>query len=233
MKKSISSKIKPSLWVLAVVLLFVLAKAFDAQEILKSSLDRVRDLGPLGIAVFIGIYVLACVLFLPGSILTLGAGAIFGVVQGSVIVSFASVLGASLAFLIGRYLARNWVESKIEGNEKFRAVDEAVAREGWKIVGLTRLSPIFPFNLLNYAYGVTRVTLKDYVLASWVGMMPGTVMYVYIGSLAGNVAELEAGPQGGADAVQWAIRIVGLIATVVVTVYVTRIAKNALERRIA
>ena len=100
-------------------------------------------------------------------------------------------------------------------------------------MGLTRLSPIFPFNLLNYAYGVTRVTLKDYVLASWVGMMPGTVMYVYIGSLAGNVAELEAGPQGGADAVQWAIRIVGLIATVVVTVYVTRIAKNALERRIA
>ena len=180
------------------------------------------------------IYLLACVLFLPGSILTLGAGAIFGVIKGSVIVSLSSTLGATCTFLIGRYLVRHWVESKIEGNPKFKAVDEAVAKEGWKIVGLTRLSPIFPFNLLNYAYGVTKVTIRDYILASWIGMMPGTVMYVYIGSLAGDIATLGSRATTGAvSSVQWTIRIIGFIATVLVTVYVTRVAKKALNEKIS
>jgi uncharacterized membrane protein YdjX (TVP38/TMEM64 family) len=233
MEKTTSSKLMPFLWLLAAGLIIVFAKAFNVQELLRRSLDWVRGLGPAGIAAFVAIYVLACVLFLPGSILTLGAGAIFGVLKGSVIVSFASVLGATLAFLIGRHLMRSWVESKIEGNIKFKAVDEAVAKEGWKIVGLTRLSPVFPFNLLNYAYGVTQVTLQDYVLASWIGMMPGTVMYVYIGSIAGDAAAIGGGACGPTGAAQWAVRIVGLAATVAVTVFVTRIAKKALERRVS
>ena len=226
-----SKKVKWTFWILVIAALLAAARIFNVQEILRTSLDWIRGLGHLGIVLFILIYVLACVFFLPGSVLTLGAGAIFGVVKGSAIVSLASTLGAAGAFMIGRYLVRDWVEAKIADNTKFMAVDDVVAKEGWKIVGLTRLSPIFPFNLLNYVYGVTKVPLRDYVLASWLGMMPGTVMYVYIGSLAGDVAAL--GSNGASSAAQWAIRIVGFIATVAVTIYVTRIAKRALENKVS
>ena len=141
--------------------------------LLRRSLDWVAGLGPTGVIAFVVIYILACVFMLPGSVLTLGAGAVFGVVKGSVIVSVAATLGATAAFLVGRYFARDRVAKMIEGNARFRAIDEAVGREGWKIVGLTRLSPVFPFNLLNYAYGITKVSLRDYFLASWIGMLPG------------------------------------------------------------
>ncbi|HSW50743.1 MAG TPA: VTT domain-containing protein, partial [Bryobacteraceae bacterium] len=112
-------------------------------------------------------------------------------------------------------------------------VDNAVAAEGWKIVGLTRLSPVFPFNLLNYAFGLTRVSLRDYVVASWIGMIPGTVMYVYLGSLAGSLAELGLKEGGRARTqAEWALYAVGLVATVAVTVVITRIARRALNLRI-
>jgi uncharacterized membrane protein YdjX (TVP38/TMEM64 family) len=181
---------------------------------------------------FILIYIVGCVAFLPGALLTAAAGLLFGVLLGTVYVSIASVTGATLAFLIGRYLARNWVARKIEGNASFKAIDEAVAREGWKIVGLTRLSPAFPFIFLNYAYGLTRVSLRDFVLASWIGMLPGTIMYVYFGSLAENLASLGAGGREKTPQ-EWALLIVGLVATIVVTVFVTRIARRALSRKVA
>lgn len=215
----------------AIIVILVTAKYFHVQELLKSALTWIADLGMWGPVIFIAIYVLACVLFIPGAILTLGAGFIFGVIKGTVIVSIASTLGATSAFLVGRYLAREWVSKKIEGNQKFKAVDEAVAREGWKIVGLVRLSPVFPFNLLNYAFGLTKVSLRDYFFASWIGMFPGTVMYVYIGSLAGDLATLGAGRQSRTPA-EWAVYVVGLLATVAVTVYVTRIARKALEKKV-
>lgn len=213
--------------------LFLLARQFNVQDLLKNALEWVRGLGPAGPLLFLVIYVLATVLFLPGSVLTLGAGAVFGVVMGSIIVSVSSTLGAVCAFLAGRYLARGWVEGKIDENPRFKAIDEAVAHEGWKIVGLTRLSPIFPFNLLNYAYGVTKVSLRDYFLASWIGMLPGTVMYVYIGSLAGDIATLGAGGGGPTSIAQWVLRIVGLAATIGVTVYVTRIARRTLDAKVS
>lgn len=197
-------------------------------EWMQRALEAVEALGIWGPIVFIGLYIAACVLFVPGSALTLGAGALFGVVRGSILVSVASTLGATAAFLVGRYLARDWVARKIEKNAKFAAIDRAVAREGWKIVGLTRLSPAFPFSLLNYAYGLTKVGLRDYVLASWIGMMPGTLMYVYLGSLARLGIDAEKG--GNA---QLALRIVGLIATIAVTVYITRIARKALAKEVA
>jgi uncharacterized membrane protein YdjX (TVP38/TMEM64 family) len=190
-------------------------------------LEWIDALGWIGPIVFIAAYVIACVLFIPGSALTLGAGALFGVVRGTILVSIASTLGATAAFLVGRYLARDWVARKIGGNDKFAAIDKAVGKEGWKIVGLTRLSPIFPFNLLNYAYGLTNVRLRDYVLASWIGMMPGTVMYVYVGSLARlGVDAAEA------STARTTLRIVGLVATVAVTLYITRVAKRALNERV-
>ncbi|TWJ13415.1 TVP38/TMEM64 family protein [Geobacter argillaceus] len=222
--------LKVVLAVAAVVLLLAAGKYFHVQELLRDVLARIAGLGMWGPVIFIAIYILASVLFIPGAILTLGAGVVFGVVKGSVIVSIAATLGATCAFLVGRYLARDWVAGKIEGNRKFKAIDEAVAREGWKIVGLTRLSPVFPFNLLNYAFGLTRVSLRHYFFASWIGMFPGTVMYVYIGSLAGDLARLGSGGRTRTPA-EWALYIVGLIATVTVTVYVTRIARTALEKR--
>lgn len=216
--------------VAVVMLLFAAARYFHAQELLKDALARIAGLGIWGPLIFTAIYILASVLFIPGAILTLGAGVVFGVVKGSIIVSIAATLGATCAFLVGRYLARDWVARKIEGNQKFKAIDEAVAKEGWKIVGLVRLSPVFPFNLLNYVFGLTRVSLRHYFFASWIGMFPGTVMYVYIGSLAGDLARLGSEGRTRTPA-EWALYIVGLIATVTVTVYVTRIARAALEKR--
>lgn len=216
----------------ALILLLVAAHYFNAQALLVRSLDWIEGLGAWGPLIFIVIYICACVLFLPGSVLTLGAGVLFGLFAGTVIVSIASTLGATAAFIVGRYLARAWVAKKIEGNQRFRAIDDAVAREGWKIVGLTRLSPAFPFNLLNYAYGLTKVSLRDYFFASWIGMLPGTVMYVYIGSLIGDLARLGAGGRTRTD-VEWALYGVGLVATVAVTVYVTRIARAALNSKTA
>jgi uncharacterized membrane protein YdjX (TVP38/TMEM64 family) len=225
--------LKPVLIVAAVVAVLVLGgKYLNLQEHLNNALVWVKDLGPAGMGVFALLYVVACVFFIPGSLLTMGAGTIYGVVTGSILVSISSVLGATAAFLVGRYFARGLIAKKIEGNARFSAIDNAVAAEGWKIVGLTRLSPIFSFNLLNYAYGLTRVSLKEYVLASWIGMMPGTVMYVYIGSLAGDLASLGSETAVAPSGAQWAINVVAFLATVLVTVYVTKIAKQALATRI-
>ena len=226
------SKRKLVLLALLIVPVLTAALYFDLQALLRDALGWISGLGPWGAAAFIALYILATVLFLPGLILTMGAGFVFGVLQGSICVSIASTLGASIAFFIGRYLARKWVSKKIESSERFAAIDEAVAREGWKIVGLLRLSPVFPFNLLNYSLGVTKVSFRDFVLASWIGMMPGTVMYVYIGSLAGDLATLGMEARSRTPA-EWTVSVIGLVATVAVTLYVTRIARAALEKRVS
>jgi len=222
---------KPAAFLLAAAGFSALFYFFDIQGALREALAWIDGLGAAGAAVFILVYICATVLFLPGSVLTLGAGVLFGVVRGSVVVSIAATLGATAAFLAGRYLARDWVSRRIEGDARFKAIDRAVAGEGFKIVGLTRLSPVFPFNLLNYAFGLTRVSLRDYVLASWLGMMPGTVMYVYIGSLAGDLASLGAGGRVRTP-LEWVLYGVGLLAAMAVTFHVTRIARTALRERI-
>ena len=209
----------------------VISQLPNINETLQNILQWIDSLGSIGYFAFIIVYSLAAVLLVSGAILTLGAGAIFDVIKGSILVSIASTLGATFAFLIGRYLARGWVSKQIEKYPKFQAVDDAVAREGWKIVGLTRLSPVFPFVILNYAFGITQVSLKDYILASWIGMMPGTIMYVYIGSLIGNIATLGVGVREKTP-LEWGLYIVGLIATVFVTIYITKIAKKALSNQI-
>ena len=217
-------------WLLIATILAAAVAAFflfDVRALLREGLDAIGRLGPWGPVLFVAIYIVATVLFLPGSVLTLGAGAVFGVALGSVYVSIASTLGATAAFLVGRYLARDWVAKKVEGNASFAAIDRAVADEGWKIVGLTRLSPAFPFSLLNYAFGLTQVSLRDYVLASWIGMMPGTVMYVYVGSLARAAGDRARTPA------EWVLYGIGLVATIAVTVVVTRLARRALAKRTA
>ena len=205
---------------------------FNPQELLRNALQWVDNLGAIAPIAFIVIYIIATVAFLPGSVLTLGAGVLFGIVRGSIYVFVGATLGATCAFLVGRYLARGWVARKIADNQKFKAIDRAVSLEGLKIVLLTRLSPIFPFNLLNYSLGVTGVALRDYILGS-LGMIPGTIMYVYLGSLAGSIATIGGATQPDANPIaQWSIRIIGFVATAAVTLYVTKIARKALDESI-
>lgn len=211
--------------------LFIASRFVDVQGMFRDALQWIQGLGFVGALVFFALYILACVLMLPGFILTLGAGAIYGVVYGTLLVSVSSTVGATAAFLVGRYLARDWIANKVAGRPKFKAVDDAVADEGWKIVGLTRLSPIFPFNLLNYAYGLTQVSLPHYFFASWIGMFPGTIVYVYLGSLAGELATLGQG-QRERTPLEWALFVLGLVAAFAVTFYFTRIARRALDKRV-
>lgn len=204
----------------------------SVKDQLERFLTWVQELGTWGLVAIAAAYTPQCLLFLPGSPLSLGAGFLFGVVRGVIAVSIGSTIGASAAFLAGRTLLRSWIEEKISRNDKFRAIDQAVGQQGFKIVLLTRLSPVFPFNLLNYAFGVTKVRFRDYVLASWIGMFPGTVLYVYLGSAVKNIAELVSGKVEGGTG-QKVFFFVGLAATLVVTVLVTRIAKQALDSSIA
>jgi uncharacterized membrane protein YdjX (TVP38/TMEM64 family) len=217
-------------WLAAAAALAVVARALDAGLLLQSALAWITGLGTWGPAIFVLLYVVATVLLLPAVVLTLGAGAVFGVARAFLAVSVGATLGATAAFLIGRYLARGWVAARVAGSPRLGAIDEAVAREGWRIVLLTRLSPAFPFVLLNYAFGLTRVPLRQYVLASWIGMMPGIALYAYIGSVVGDVAAAVAGDRARSPW-EWAVYALGLAATLAVTVYVTRIARGALAAR--
>ncbi|MBI5060575.1 TVP38/TMEM64 family protein [candidate division KSB1 bacterium] len=188
----------------------------------------IQGQGVVGYAVYVAVYTLGAVLFFPGSVLTFGAGFAWGVVLGTILVSVASMTGASAAFLIGRYLTHDWVEGKVAGNERFQRIYYAVANRGFKIVILTRLSPLFPFSLQNYAYGLTGVSFRDYFVASWIGMLPGTIMYVYIGSLFTELAQLASKNRPDVSGSK-IFYIIGLVITVVVTVYITRIARKALQ----
>jgi len=188
----------------------------------------VDGLGFWGPLVFMAGYAIATVAFVPGSLLTLGAGAIFGLVKGVAYVFIAASIGATLAFLVSRYVARSAIEQRLAGNEKFSAIDDAVGEQGLKIVLLLRLSPVFPFNALNYGLGLTKVSLRDYVLAH-IGMLPGSLLYVYYGKLAGDVAALAGGAETERGTEYWIVLGLGLVATVIVTTIVTRIARRALK----
>ena len=201
------------------------------QAALISTLAWIDSLGPLGPIAFILLYILVTVAFLPASVVTLGAGAVFGVVGGSTYVFIGAMLGATAAFLIGRYVARDWIAQKIAGNVKFNAIYEAISQEALKLIFLIRLSPAFPFNVLNYALGLTKASLKDYVLGT-TGIIPGTIMYVYLGSLIGDLAKLGAGEQASNLVIDWIIRILILVTVVAITVYITRIARKALKEAV-
>ncbi len=187
----------------------------------------VDGLGFFGPLVFVLAYAAAVVAFVPASLLTLAAGAIFGVVQGVLYVFVAATTGAGLSFLVARYVARAAVEKRLAGNERIAAIDRAVAADGRKIVLLLRLVPIIPFNVLNYGLGLTRVSFADYLVGS-IGMIPGTLLYVYSGKIAGDVAELASGATLSQGAGYYAFLGLGLVATIAVTIVVTRIARRAL-----
>jgi uncharacterized membrane protein YdjX (TVP38/TMEM64 family) len=200
----------------------------SAIESIPRFVDWVSGKGTAGALLFVLGYIAAAVAFVPGSLLTMAAGAIFGLVRGTALVFVAATLGASAAFLVSRYLARPLVERRLAGNDRFAAIDRAVGQEGRKIVFLLRLSPVFPFNLLNYALGLTKVRFRDYVLAS-AGMLPATLLYVYYGKIFGDVARVASGTPIPRGPEYYVLLGLGLVATIVVTALVTRTARRALR----
>ena len=187
-----------------------------------------RDTGAIGIVLFVGAYIAATVAFLPGSLLTLAAGFAYGPIWGLAVASPSSIAGATAAFLLGRTLLRDWAARKTSDSARVQAISRAVEQEGFKIVLLLRLSPLIPFNVLNYALSLSRVRVGTYVAASAIGMLPGTALYVYLGSLAPTAAQLAtAAERGGAG--RLGLYIAGLVATIVVVVIATRAAKRVLR----
>ena len=197
-----------------------------AREWLLQLVDWAQAHPRIAWAGFIFAYILAAVLMVPGSILTLAAGVLFGVALGVALVSLASTLGACCAFLVGRFLARDWVESRLEAMPRFRTLDRAVARRGWLIVLLARLSVVIPYNLLNYALGLTNVSFGAYVFSTFVGMLPAIFLYVYLGSVAGSLASLE---QVGAPLIPQSLFIGGLIVTALLIAVIARLTARVLR----
>jgi len=212
---------------LGLVLLSTAVSFLPVAQWVKAFTDLIRHLALAGAFIFIGVYALAAVLFLPGAVFTIAAGLVYGIVEGTAVALAGATLGAGLAFLVARYLFRGRIEEFARKNKRFGAIDDAIGQEGWKIVGLLRLSPLIPFNVSNYFYGVTSIGFWPYLFASCAGMLPGTVLYVYLGAI--GQAGLEGGKKGYSP-LQWTFLGLGLLATIAVTVFVSRVAKKALQK---
>jgi len=216
---------------LFVVALLILVRSLPIDRAIASLQSAVGELGVWGPSIYGAAYVVAALLFVPGSALTLAAGALFGPLWGTVVVSVSSTVAAAIAFLIARYLARDAIARSASRYPKFAALDEAIGQGGPKIVAMLRLSPAVPFSLGNYLYGLTSIRFWPYVLASWLFMLPGTFMYVYLGHVGQVGLSAAAGTQTKRTPGEWALLVVGLLATVVVTVYVTRLARKTIRER--
>jgi uncharacterized membrane protein YdjX (TVP38/TMEM64 family) len=215
------------LFILSAVILPLPAEAFSLQDAVSGLEAAITAAGPLGPILFIGAYVVATVFLIPASVLTVAAGFLFGPILGSVVVSIAATLGATAAFLVGRYLARPAVAQRAAEDSRFAAVDKAIAAQGAKIVLLLRLSPLLPFSLLNYALSLTSIPLGSYIGASWAGMLPGTIAYVALGGAGKAAAETAAGV--GTSPLQLVLYGVGALATLGATVLISRAASQALK----
>jgi uncharacterized membrane protein YdjX (TVP38/TMEM64 family) len=195
-------------------------------EWLTQALDWIRSAGPTGSIWFLVLYVALCILFLPGSLLTVGAGAIYGWGWGTLLVAVGSTLGSVINFFTSRYFARNWIEKKLERRPKFRSLAHAIGIEGWPLILLSRLSPIAPHSLVSYAAGLTRIDAKAFIISSFIGFIPLSAAYAYAGALLGKVAAVKSG-NAEADSLSWAVWIGGLVMTVVVSFLGLRLAAKA------
>jgi uncharacterized membrane protein YdjX (TVP38/TMEM64 family) len=208
--------------------MILLATALPFLQWMVDFIHWAKGMGAMGGAIYAVFYIAGTALFFPGLPLTLGAGFLYGAIIGTLVVSPASVAGATLAFLIARYVARNWVTRRLKKYPQAAAIDRAIEKNGFKAVVLLRLQPVLPFNILNYALGLTSIRLRDYMLASWIGMFPATVLYVYLGSVMNDISDLLRGrPNSGIAGrlLLWG----GLAAIVVLVWWLGRIAKKALR----
>lgn len=221
-----------ALILLVAVLVLVAAAVFaPVLDWLASALLWIDEHRRTAWLVFLVAYVVATVLLVPGTFLTLGAGLLFGLPVGIALVSVSSILGATAAFLTGRFFARDWISERLRSVPRFGALDRATRHEGFLVVLLVRLSPLFPFSLTNYALGLTAVRLRDYFFASWIGMLPGTVVYVYLGTLALDIASL-ASRRPSVGSAGTALLIAGFAASVALVIVITRMANRTLKRHL-
>ncbi|KAJ1286538.1 hypothetical protein BS78_03G360100 [Paspalum vaginatum] len=190
--------------------------------------DFIDGYGPAGYALFVLVYAGLEVLAIPAIPLTMSAGLLFGSVTGTIIVSVSGTLAAAVAFLIARYFARERILKLVEGNKKFLAIDKAIGENGFKVVTLLRLSPLLPFSLGNYLYGLTSVKFWPYVLGSWLGMLPGSWAYVSAGAFGRAIIQEESEIGLGGNGQIWTLGL-GLLFTAVAAAYVTRLAKDAVK----
>jgi uncharacterized membrane protein YdjX (TVP38/TMEM64 family) len=227
--RSMNTLLKIVIGLVGLALLVTVGREVPA--LLPPFTEWVASLGAWGPLAFIAGYSIAPVIFAPAFLLTIAAGAIFGFVKGVIYVMIGATIGATLAFLTGRYLARQFVEGLLTRDRRLLLIDRAVERHGFRLVALLRMSPAVPFVLLNYALGLSRVRLVDYVAAS-IGMLPVVAMYVYTGKVAGDLASLASGAAQPKGPMYYAMIGLGFLATVAVTIAVTRIAKQAIEHDI-
>lgn len=218
--------------VAAIGLVAVAVRYVPITEWIIGLAGRLRGMGAIGVALFIGVYVVAEIVLVPGSLLTLAAGFAYGPIGGLLVASPASVLAATAAFFMGRTVLRDWVRRQIGKSAYARALDRTVGTHTFKLILLLRLSPVIPFNILNYALGLSNVTVGRYVIASFVGMLPGTWLYVYLGSLATTAAGLASGGSVGGR-LRLALTVAGFVATLLVVVLVTRSARRVLDEELA
>lgn len=216
------------LLMLAGIAFFAAVRLLHLQDEFQNFYLTLDTLGPVGGLIFIVLYVIATLFMLPTFFLSIGAGVLFGLVQGIFIVSLASTAGAAASFLAARYLFRDALVRRFGTNKFYRAVNGAVACDQGKIVLLTRLSPLFPFNILNYVFGLTGISFAKYIFASWIGMLPITVAYVYIGTLGADLALI--GPCITCHTpLEWTIIAGGFLVTGVATIFITRSTKKILN----
>jgi uncharacterized membrane protein YdjX (TVP38/TMEM64 family) len=214
-------------WAVIIASLLVIIRVVPLSDGVAAVRSWVAGLGVWGPLAFGLIYILAVVTMLPASLLTLAAGATFGLVVGTLTVTLAANIGSALALLIARHLARGRIESLLHNRPRLAAVDRALRDGGWKLVALLRLSPAVPYNVLNYLLGLTSIGFWTCVVTSLVTMLPGTFLYVYLGYLAGSVT----GPRGAKTPAEWTMLAVGLLATLALTVYLAHLARRKLRQQ--
>jgi uncharacterized membrane protein YdjX (TVP38/TMEM64 family) len=217
--------------IFAAVVFFGCVFYFNKIGLFQRTLEWIDGLGPWAPAVFVFMYVLTCIFFVPSFVFTFASGILFGLVQGTLLSVLGAGLGSTAAFLIGRMLVQDTVARLFAKNREFNALQEAVKEKGWKIIILARLSPIFPFLVGNYAFGLTRMKAVHYFLATVIGTLPSSTVYVYLGTVTGNLAGV-GGARPGRSPAEWALLGVGLIATIALSVYLRSIAAKALKKDI-
>lgn len=207
--------------IVAIAAIVVLFRVLPVAQWLTAFRAYVAGLGFAGYVLYVLVYAACVVLFIPASILTLGAGATFGVIKGTIVVVIGATLGATLAFIVARTIARKRVEAMAAKDRRFHALDKAISSEGAKIVLLVRLAVVFPFTYSNYVFGLTGLRVLPYALATLVGIIPGTIAFVYIGAAAAAAT---------AGTVKIVVYVVGAILALIASAFVARIAVKAIHR---
>ncbi|XP_076892867.1 uncharacterized protein LOC143544721 [Bidens hawaiensis] len=227
------SSLRIALLLLLIAAIAVACFTLPVEKTLKDFLLWVEDdLGPWGPVALAVAYIPLTILAVPASVLTLGGGYLFGLPMGFLADSIGAVIGATAAFLLGRTIGKTYVISKLGDYPKFRAVAIAIQKSGFKIVLLLRLVPLLPFNMLNYLLSVTPISVWEYMMASWLGMMPITLALVYVGTTLKDLADVTHG-WGRFSKTLWALVILSFVVSVILMVVVTKVAKSALEKALA